>query len=94
MIVSSLSVFFFRDDWQTQNPMGVASNISGVSFASAIAALSIGRVGTVTLKIFRNKSKEEGREEERRRVLKAVTEVVSEEDLERIKKLLREEKSS
>ena len=89
-----MSVFFFRDDWQTQNPMGVASNISGVSFASAIAALSIGRVGMVTLKIFRNKSKEEGREEERQRVLKAVTEVVSKEDLEKIRELLREEKSS
>ena len=93
-----MGVFFFRDDWQTQNPMGVASNISGVSFASAIAALSIGRVGMVTLKIFRNRSKEEGREEgreeERQRVLKAVTEVVSEEDLEKIRELLREEKTS
>ena len=94
MIVSSVSVFFFRDDWQTQNPMGVAGNISGVSFAFAIAALSIGRAGMVTLKIFRNRSKEEGRQEERQRVLKAVTEVVSEEDLEKIRELLREEKNS
>ena len=93
-MVSSVGVFFFRDDWQTQNPMGVAGNISGVSFATAIAALSIGRVGMVTLKIFKNKSKEEGRQEERQKVLKAVTKVVSEEDLEKIRELLREEKSS
>lgn len=94
MLVSSVSVFFFRDDWQTQNPMGVASNISGVSFAAAIAALSIGRIGMVTLRIFKNKSKEEGRQEERQKILTAVTKIVSEEDLEKIQKLLREEKSS
>ena len=48
----------------------------------------------VTLRIFKNKSKEEGRQEERQKILTAVTKVVSEEDLEKIQKLLREEKSS
>ena len=68
--------------------------MSGVSFATAIAALSIGRTSMVTLRIFKNKSKEEGRLEERQKILTAVTKVVSEEDLEKIQKLLREEKSS
>lgn len=46
-----------------QNPMGVAANISGVSFATAIAALSIGGIVMATRKMpkmFWDKWLEEG----------------------------------
>ena len=74
LIGYSLGILWFGDNWKTQEPLGVAANISGVSFATAIAMLSIGGSLVAITKmpnIFRNKSLEQGRREERDLALEA-----------------------
>jgi hypothetical protein len=51
LIAYSVGVLWFGDDWKTQNPMGVAANISGVTFASAISVLAIGGLAMATYKM-------------------------------------------
>lgn len=101
LIACSLGVLWFGDGWHTQEPLTVAANISGVSFATAIAAISIGGIVMVIPKIpriFRWKSLEEGREEGerigRQQVMDAAAEEIPEEALERIKERLREQERS
>ena len=79
----------------------MASDISGISFATAIVILAIVRVAmtlTKIPKIFRNKSleagREEGREEERERNLKVVKGAVSQEIYEKIAEQIRQSDES
>lgn len=100
---------WFGDDWKTQKPMGVAANISGVSFATAIAALSIGGIVMVLPKIpniFRIKAMEEGlqrgleqgleqgREQGIREAIQAVKEKQPDETLDQVAERLRRERRS
>ena len=79
----------------------MASDISGISFATAIVILAIVRVAmtlTKISKIFRNKSleegREEGREEERERNLEVIKGVVSPEIYEKIAEQIRQSNES
>lgn len=75
----------------------MASDISGISFATAIVILSVVRVAMTLTKIsriFRNKSLEEGREEGRERTLEVVKGVVSPEVYEKIAEQIRQSNES
>ena len=93
----STGAFWYGEGWkQTESPAGLASDISGISFATAIVILAIVRVAmtlTKISKIFRNKSleagREEGREEERERNLAVVKGAVSQEIYEKIAEQIR-----
>ena len=75
----------------------MASEISGISFATAIVILVIVRVAmtlTKISKLFRNKSLEEGREEGRERTLEVVKGAVSQEVYEKIVEQIRQSNKS
>jgi hypothetical protein len=78
LIVSSAVAFWYGDNWDSQKPVGTVSDVSGASFAFAVVTLSIGRVTMFATRIFRDKRKEEGREEGRQEmkalVLRAIRE--------------------
>ena len=97
-MVYSTGAFWYGDGWkQTENPAGLASDISGISFATAIVILAIVRVAmtlTKISKIFRNKSLEEGREEGQERTLEVVKGVVSPEVYEKIAEQIRQSNES
>ena len=101
LIGYSLGVLWYGDAWKTQEPLGVAGNISGVSFATAIATLTMGKAAMVLYKIpniFRNKSLEEGRregrQEERNLALEADRQRRDGETLAQAMERLRKERSS
>ena len=66
LVICSVVVYWYGDDWDSQGPVGIVADISGASFAMAIVILSAGRVAMVMTRIFKRREKEEGREEGRR----------------------------
>ena len=66
--------FWYGGDWNSQRPVGIVADVSGASFAIAIVLLSVGRVLMLMTRIFRDKRKEEGRQEGKALVLRAINE--------------------
>ena len=94
LIGYSAGALFWGDVWN-QNPLGVAADISGVSFATAIAILCIGGILMLGWRmpripnIFKSQTLEEGRkqgrEEGEKRFIDAAAGVIPDETIERIK---------
>ena len=94
----SIGAFWIGNGWGAQNPLGVAADISGVSFATAIGLLSLGGIAMVLSKmpripnILRSRLSEEERKHEREagrqagedEFIRAATGIVSPEVLEQI----------
>lgn len=76
LVACSAVAFWYGDYWNSQNPVGMASDISGSSFGFAIVALSVGRVIMITTRIFRDKRKEEGRQQGRKEMKALVLQAI------------------